>query len=322
MASAPGDPSKRPSSSGQKSSSAPASKRICISPRSNSMAQTRPSPNIESILHLPEDAVWSLRKQDLRACFLVLQQYAKSPYPLPTPTLPSPAIPASFPTEPNNNILSHLLRLPLEIRELIYIHTLPPVCSPPIRGPHPRQLQTHIHLTQPINPSLLLLNHQIRTEALPLLYGAPTQIIHIKIDYNIWEHKTRRSDLILSSALTSSIKHIHVFIHLGSEKRTTKPGDIEADARIAEVKKGIKKLGKWLGGADVQTLKVNWQEPPQTYTWEQKKDILDGMRVLRAVKVDAGEINWGLNWNKGRKFRFEIEYLKELERGSQIEGAT
>lgn len=111
-------------------------------------------------------------------------------------------------------------------------------------------------------------------------------------------------------------------IHLGSEKRTTKPGDVEADARIAEVKKGIKKLGKWLGGADVQTLKVNWQEPPQTYTWEQKKDILDGMRVLGAVKVDAGEINWGLNWNKGKKFRFEIEYLKELERGKQVDGPT
>jgi hypothetical protein len=24
-----------------------------------------------------------------------------------------------------------------------------------------------------------------------------------------------------------------------------------------------------------------------------------------------------LNWNKGRKYRFEIEYLKELERGRQ-----
>jgi hypothetical protein len=126
-----------------------------------------------------------------------------------------------------------------------------------------------------------------------------------------------RSDLILSSALTSSIKHLHLSIHLGSEKRATKPGEVEADARITEIKKGVKKVGKWLSGADVQSLRISWQEPPQTYTWEQKKDVLDGMRVLGAVKVDAGEINWGLNWNKGRKYRFEIEYLKELERARQ-----
>jgi hypothetical protein len=126
-----------------------------------------------------------------------------------------------------------------------------------------------------------------------------------------------RSDLILSSALTSSIKHLHLSIHLGCEKRATKPGEVEADARITEIKKGIKKVGKWLSGADVQSLRISWQEPPQTYTWEQKKDVLDGIKVLRAARVDTGEINWGLNWNKGKKYRFEIEYLKELERARQ-----
>lgn len=88
---------------------------------------------------------------------------------------------------------------------------------------------------------------------------------------------------------------------------------------MTEVKKGIKKCGKWLAGADVQSLRVSWQEPPQTYTWEQKKEILDGVKILRPVKVEVGEINWGLNWNKGRKYRFETEYLKSLERGRQAE---
>ena len=129
-----------------------------------------------------------------------------------------------------------------------------------------------------------------------------------------------RSDLILSSALTSSIKHLRLSIHLGSEKRATKPGEVEADARITEIKKGIRKVGKWLSGADLQSLRISWQEPPQTYSWEQKKDVLDGMKVLRAVKVDAGEINWGLNWNKGKRYRFEIDYLKELERARQDDG--
>jgi hypothetical protein len=295
--------------------SAPPSKRICTSPRTATLPQSRPSRSIQSIIHLPEDAVWGLPKQVLREYFLSLQQYAQNPYPLSAPALPSPITP-SDPLLLTN--LPPLLRLPLEIRELIYTYLLPTPCNP-IRGPHPRQLQTYILLTQPIPPSLLLLNHQIRSEALPILYGSPTQTVHITIDYNLWIHKTQRSDLILSSALTSSIKHLHLSIHLGSEKRATKPGEVEADARITEVKKGIKKVGKWLSGADVQSLRISWQEPPHTYTWAQKRVVLDGMRALRAVKVDAGEINWGLNWNKGRRYRFEIEYLKELERGKQDE---
>jgi hypothetical protein len=162
---------------------------------------------------------------------------------------------------------------------------------------------------------VLLLNRQIRGEALPLFYGSPTQTVHIVIDYNLWAHKTRRSDLVLSSDLTAAIRHLHVSIHLGSEKRNSRPGDVEADARITEVKKGVRKLGKWLAAADVQSLKIGWQEPPQTYTWEQKRDVLDGLKGLRTVRVEVGEINWGLNWNKGRRFRFEVEYFKELERG-------
>jgi hypothetical protein len=103
-------------------------------------------------------------------------------------------------------------------------------------------------------------------------------------------------------------------IHLGSEKRNNKPDEVEAAVRLSEVKKGIKKIAKWLASANIQSLLLSWQEPPQTYTWDQKKEVLDGLRGLRAVKVEAGKINWGLNWNKGRKFRFEVEYFKELER--------
>lgn len=88
------------------------------------------------------------------------------------------------------------------------------------------------------------------------------------------------------------------------------------------MKKGIKKVRKWLSGADLQTMKISWQEPPQTYTWEQKKDILDGVRPLRPQIVDVGEINWGLSWNKGRKYRFEVAYLKDIERGRQPESTS
>lgn len=119
---------------------------------------------------------------------------------------------------------------------------------------------------------------------------------------------------MLSPSLTASIHNLHISIHLGSEKRNSRPNEVEAEVRMSEVKKGIKKLRKWLAGADVQSLVLSWQEPPQTYSWERKREVLDGLRGIRAVRVQAGEINWGLDWNKGRRFRFEVEYLRELER--------
>jgi len=154
------------------------------------------------------------------------------------------------------------------------------------------------------------------------MYGAPNQTVSVTVDYNIWTHKARRSDLVLSSSLASSIKHLHLSIHLGSEKRNNKPREVEANVRISEVKKAIKKVRKWLAGADLQSLRISWREPSQTYTWEQKKEVLDGLKAMNALRVDAGEINWGLDWNKGRKYRFEVEYFKELERARQEDDYT
>lgn len=156
------------------------------SPLSVSPKRTTPLP-IQTIIQIPEDQVWGLRKEDLRNYFLALQVYALNPYPLgplsppPTSLDPKPSGPADLP---------ELLKLPLELRRLVYTHLLPPPCSPPIRGPHPRQLQNYIHLSQPIPASLLRLNHQIRSEALPLLYGSPSQIVYIKIDYNVVSRPT------------------------------------------------------------------------------------------------------------------------------------
>jgi hypothetical protein len=305
---------KRPSS---RKSSTPPSKRLCV-------PTTAPSPttynglSLQRVLHLSKDEVYSLPKQGLRDAFQALQEYALNPCTLPPPPLPAgPTLSSSSaPTD-----LPPFLRMPREIREMIYLHLLSPPSRTPIRGPHPRQLQTHICLSQSFPPALLLLNRQIRAEALPVVYGAPSQTVHVVVDYNVWAHKTRRSDLVLSADLTAAIRHLHVSIHLGSEKRNSRPGEVEAEARITEVKKGVRKLGKWLAAADVQDMKISWQEPPQTYTWEQKRDVLDGLKGLRTVRVEVGEINWGLNWNKGRRFRFEVEYFKELERGRQEEVA-
>jgi hypothetical protein len=321
MASPEGHNAKRPSSS-QKSSTPP-NKRLCVPTTAPSPTTDNNGLSVQRLLRLSRDEVCSLPKQGLRDAFLALQGYALNPYPLHPPALASPPRPSSSssssstPTE-----LPLLLRLPREIREMIYLQLLSPPSRTPIRGPHPRQLQTHISLSQSFPPALLLLNRQIRSEALPLVYGSPTQIVHVVVDYNVWAHKTRRSDLVLSADLTAAIRHLHVSIHLGAEKRTSRPGDVEADARMAQVRKGVRKLAKWLAAADVQSLRIGWQEPPQTYTWEQKREVLDGLKALRTVRVEVGEINWGLNWNKGRRFRFEIEYFKELERGRQEEVAA
>lgn len=337
---------KRTASSSSTDPKSPPSKRPCtaLSPRNFNLVASRSQPSIESILHLPLDAVWGMRKTDLRECFLALQKYALNPHPF---ECASSHTPTTVKVTPAPVAQPAILRLPLEIRELIYNYILPLPIETPIRGPHPRQLQNALHLTQPIVPSLLSLNHQIRSEVLPILFGCPSQVFHISIDYNIWVHKTLRSPLILSSNLTSSIRHVHIHISLGSEKKplsspsssssalsssansnsnsastpkssSSSKATPEAEARLLEVRKGIKKLGKWLSGADIQNMWVSWQEPPQTFSWETKKDTLDGLRGLRAKVVEAGEINWGLNWNKGRRYRFEVDYLKMLERGRQV----
>ncbi|KAH8819599.1 hypothetical protein F5884DRAFT_657656 [Xylogone sp. PMI_703] len=287
------------------SSPAPPDKRLCVAPSSTTTTLTSPATNdhdnhnqdyncnsnnvptnIQSILDLSEEAVLLLRKKDLRAYFLALQRHVLHP--------PQP-----------------------EIRSQIYHLLLPPPVHPPVRGPHPRRLQSHIHLSQPFPPSILLVCHQTLHEALPIFYGNPTQTIFITIDYNVWDHKIRRSELVTSTFLTSCIRNVHLSVHLGSEKRASRPDGTERDARLVEVAKGVKKLRSWLAGADLQVLTISWQEPPQTFSWEQKKLVLDALRPLRARKVQAGEINWGLKWNKGRRFRFEIDYLEQLQRASE-----
>ncbi|RDW73862.1 hypothetical protein BP5796_07304 [Coleophoma crateriformis] len=309
MASPSQEPPKRPLQVSSPRTAAPPAKRLCKSPSTTSLTNPKPLPSIQEIVHLPEDAIYSLAKADLRSYFLALQQYAQNPYTFPT-CLPEPSPREAFAPD----VLPKLLTLPVEIRELIYSHLLPPPKDHPVRGPHPRQLQNHLQLTQVFPPSILLVSRQIHDEALPIFYGAPSQVVYIKIDYNVWVHKTARSPLILSPAIKAAIRHLHISIYLGCEKRHNKPGDVEKEARLTEVSKGVKKARKWLADADIQTLVISWQEPSQTYTLEQKKDILEGLRPLQPKRVDAGEINWGLNWNKGRRYRFPVEYLKDLQR--------
>lgn len=314
---------KRPSSA---SPSPPANKRICIAQPS---AQASNGPvDIQSLLDLSEETVLLLPKKTLRAYFLALQRHVLNPpseegrylIHAVTSSIPDGTVPITTPIQTSVSPVveprSQFLRLPGEIRTQIYKFLLPPPVYPPVRGPHPRRLQKHIHLSQPFPPSILRVCHQTHREALPIFYGAPTQTIFITIDYNVWDHKIRRSELIPSTFFTSCIRNIHVSVQLGSEKRNNRPDNTERDARLFEVTKGVKKLRSWLVNADLHMLTISWQEPPQTFTWEQKKLIIDAFRLMRAKTVQAGEINWGLKWNKGRRFRFEVDYLKQLERGA------
>ncbi|KAB8293139.1 hypothetical protein EYC80_007490 [Monilinia laxa] len=288
-------------------------KRICTAASIAAAKTSQRAPTIERALTISEDAVWSLRKSDLRTHFLILQQYSQSLSHV-VPIIDSGDTHDNSSETHLTEVLPPLLRMPLEIRQLIYRHLLTPPSDDPRLGPHPRQLQSHIYLSRTFEVAVLHLSRQIYHEALPIFYGDSNQTISATINYNLWAHKTQRSDLVLSSSLTSSIRNLSLSIQLGSEKRKLKPEDFEAGARVKEVTKGIKKMRKWLAGADIQLLKIGWQEPPQTYTWEQKKEILDGLRPLRAVRVETGDINWGLDWNKGKKFRFDVEYLRELQR--------
>ncbi|KAF5876530.1 uncharacterized protein Bfra_002935 [Botrytis fragariae] len=246
-------------------------KRICTAASIAAAKISQRAPTIEQVLTISEDAVWSLRKSDLRTHFLTLQQYTQS-LSNAVPRVDSGAeIHDDLNEIPSSEILPPLLRMPVEIRQLIYRHLLTPASNDPRLGPHPRQLQSHIYLSRAFEVAVLHLNRQIYHEALPIFYGDSLQTISVTVNYNLWAHKTQRSDLVLSSFLTSSIRNLSLSIQLGSEKRKQKPDDFEAEARLIEVTKGIKKLRKWLAGADIQVLRIGWQEPRRPTHWNRKK---------------------------------------------------
>jgi len=117
----------------------------------------------------------------------------------------------------------------------------------------------------------------------------------------------------MSPQVSAAMRHFHINVYLGNEKKRRLPEREDSEARLAVVRKGVRKLGKWLSGTDIKTLKISWNEPPATYTWDQKKEVLDEFRSMRPEKVDVGEINWSLKY-PGKVYRFEKKYLKELER--------
>lgn len=139
--------------------------------------------------------------------------------------------------------------------------------------------------------------------------------MHITIDYNVWTHKLQRSNFLMSNKAIAAMRHLHINVHLGNEKKANRLDRVDGDARLAVVKKGARKLGKWLAGKEIKTLTISWQEPPKTYTWEQKKDILDEFRVLRPEHCDIADLNWGLAY-PGKKYKFHVEYLKDLQRNN------
>lgn len=199
MTSAPPNSLKRPRDDNKSSPTPPKRPRPSHQSSSN-MSSRKPTIAIQDIIALPETEVWSLAKKDLRSYFLALQEYSRNPQQVTHLV--------SLPGPPSQNEgakeIAPFLRLPLEIREQIYKYLLPPPVSQPILGPHPRQLQNSIHLSQLIPASILLLNRQIHDEALPLFYGSPDQVVSIKIDYNI----VCISFPVLTHALNRSLRHL------------------------------------------------------------------------------------------------------------------
>ena len=122
----------------------------------------------------------------------------------------------------------------------------------------------------------------------------------------------------MNGQVTAAMCHFHISIHLGNEKKTNRPEKEDSEARLAVVRKGVRKLGKWLGGTEVKSLRISWHEPPKTYTWEQKKEVLDEFRIMRAEMVHLGMVNWGLCY-PGKKYQFRADYLRDLQRDRVVE---
>jgi hypothetical protein len=227
-------------------------------------------------------------------------------------------------------------------------------------GLHPRALQAPLRLSHTFPPALLRTSRQMHEEGVAALYGHPELTVHATVDYELWKHTQNRSDLVVGREVRQAIRNLHVHVNLGNENRASaarpKEGEAAALARLEVVKKGIRKLGKWLGctpllpGSDttndasrdsgplltrsdsdettvsvlqapltpeehgarsLHSLTISWREPQNTFTWEQKRAVLDEFRAMRPRLVIAGEINWGLVF-PSRKYRFEQEYLREL----------
>lgn len=252
----------------------------------------------------------ALPKRDLQRYFLALQAHVQA-----TQNIPLDVVTTHTYRRAEPSYLPTFLLLPPEVRNLIYSYLLDPPESNPIKGPHPRQLQTQIALSQAFAPSILRVNRQVLTEALQVFYGSSTQWIHITLDYNVWSHKVQRSNLHMSQLTMAAIRNLHLNIHLGNEKMANRPDKDDRDARLAIVGKGLRKMAKWLSGANVRILKISLQEPPKTYTWEQKKKLLDDLKSLKPERTELGQLNWGLSY-PGKKYQFHEEYLKELERNA------
>ena len=59
----------------------------------------------------------------------------------------------------------------------------------------------------------------------------------------------------------------------------------------------------------------------QTYTWRQKRTVLDEFWAMRSRRVLAGKISWELKY-PGRKFQLVNEYLRELGQVQESEEAV
>lgn len=280
------------------------------SPQSGPTGEVEPPLDYRFLLNLSEDEVWSARKSLLRKYFLALQSYARDPQAV---TAQSTQRLVLRPVQPNP--LPLLLRLPPEILAQIASHLLT-ASSSPVRGPHPRTLQTPLTLTCRFPPASLLICQQLHSIFLPVFYGSsnPIQEVSIKIDYNVWHHRLNRSTLALSASVRKSLHYLHITIFLGSEKKNNLPSKDAAAARLEVVKKGVRKLAKWVEGVGtrIRGLRISWFEPPSTITWNQKREILDLLKVLRSESVEVGTINWNLRY-PGGKYAFKERYLKELE---------
>lgn len=281
-------------------------------------------------------------------------QRAPQPHPQPQPQ-PQPQH-RPQPDHPPPETSSRLLSLPPEIRRLILLHLLSPrpstsSSSPsssslppaPTRGPHPRGLQSPLLLALTLPPAVLRSCRALYAEGVAVLYG--TQEVFASVDFDVWRHRRERvsAAVAVGCQVRSAVRRLHVMVFLGKEKGAAarRLGGVEREARLEEVRRGCRKLVAWLrvggdghgkgggrgsgggkeeGGGGLRSLRISWQEPPRTYTWEQKKTVLDEFRPLRAWTVEADEINWGLKYPGGRKFRFEEDYLRELGQARGREG--
>lgn len=204
-----------------------------------------------------------------------------------------------------------LLSLPPELLSHIYSYLLPPIST---TTPHPLP-NIGITSVSPSPPPLsaLLVHPVLTTTLLQHYYGLATWKLVLSHSFNFFRTDPELDNLANSAALKKFKRVELVFfldILLVQEYPSFKP-----EAFAAEIRRRADRACDVLDLAtELRHLTVSWMDTTCTGAWESKKGILEPLRKLKGVDVEAGEVRiCGLEDDVEREMKQRDAFVRALE---------